>query len=117
MSEATSGMKERPAPDFASLIRATARSPITIVSIKYILRLPGRLRGFEVRIDADFRHGGKNLGKASPAGTGQRGSKYFPMFGLYGTTICAGPLLERTHKLFVYAAYQQIGHLVSPEAR
>src|ERR1019366_959694 len=97
----TTRLKKSTTPGFAfALFRA---SLTTLVSIKYIRRLPGRLRAFEVRVDADLRHGGKDLGKASPAGTGQRSSQYFPMFSLCATTMCSGPLLERPHKLFVDA--------------
>jgi hypothetical protein len=37
------------------------------------------------------------------------------MFGLCATTVCAGPLLERSHKLFIDAAYQQVSHITTPE--
>jgi hypothetical protein len=87
-------------------------SLITLVSIKYISRSPARSRALEVRVGTDLRHGSKDFGKASPAGTGQRGSQYFPMFGFCAAAVCAGPLLERPHQLFINSTYQQVGHRV-----
>jgi hypothetical protein len=87
-------------------------SLITLVSIKYIRRSPARSRALEIRVGTDLRHGSKDFGKASPAGMGQRGSQYFPMFGFCAAAVRAGPLLERPHQLFVNSAYQQVSHRV-----
>jgi hypothetical protein len=108
-------LKKSATPGFAfALFRA---SLTTLVSIKFIRRLPGRFQAFEVRVGTNLWHGSENLGKASPTGTGKRGNEYFPMFGLCATTMCSGPLLERPHKLFIDAAHQQGSHLTSPEIR
>jgi hypothetical protein len=84
-----------------------------LVSIKYIRRRPGRFQAFEIRVRTNLRHGSEDLGKAPPAGTGQCGSEDFPMFGLGAAAVCPGPLLERPHKFFIDAAYQQVSHLVT----
>jgi hypothetical protein len=72
-----------------------------------------RGRAFEVGVGTNLRHGSEDLGKASPARTGQRGGEDFPMFGLRAATMRTGTLLERPHKLFIDAAYQQVGHVAS----
>jgi hypothetical protein len=75
---------------------------------------PGRFQAFKIRVDTDIRHGSEDPGKVSPPGTVQRGSEDFPVFGLCATTMRAGPLLKRPHKLFINAAYQQVSHLIAP---
>ena len=102
-------LKKSTTPGLAfALFRA---SLMTLVSTKYIRRPPARSRALEVRVGTNLRHGRKNLCKTSPAGTRQRGSQDFPMFGLCAATMCAGPLLERPHQILVNSAHQQVSHL------
>ena len=83
----------------------------TLVSIKYMRRTPGRVYAFEVRVQADGRHRGQNLGEAASAGTRQRLSQDGAMFRFRAAAMRPGALLERPDEFLIDPAYEQIWHI------